>query len=395
MTEQKHPRKRVHTGSLRYRVLVETFKKDERKQKGSENERRGALPEKSAPQASPRTKRVVSTPQERAEPQSWNALADRRASLRRKGSRPAAPSKLVPRTFAQTGVSATAGQIRRQRPLARREGRPLTPSRAQVSQKRNAFLRILGILLGVLLLALGLRYILTSPLFQVQQVSVEGTKNPTLKKKIEMSSPQGQNIFLLDTTSVINRVASIPQIESVQLTRHWPNHLTISVVERTPILLWQTSRGSYSVDKQGVVISATGDNTTLIKVIDMRQQTTGIDLTSNGEHQTIQPGVKLDSADVQFALKIHDEMSHLTSLKAYTLRYAGATSGKNQQGASRSFVIESPDGWKALLGNADNENPLENQLSELQQILTVTQKQQVKPETIDLRFGLRPAYTLK
>jgi len=55
----------------------------------------------------------------------------------------------------------------------------------------------------------------------------------------------------------------------------------------------------------------------------------------------------------------------------------------------------SSNGWLAYLGNADDSNPLDNRLVELQQILNYAQQQQLNLATIDLRFGLRPVYTLK
>jgi hypothetical protein len=49
----------------------------------------------------------------------------------------------------------------------------------------------------------------------------------------------------------------------------------------------------------------------------------------------------------------------------------------------------------AYLGSARDTNPLDNRLMELQQILTLAQKHQLNLATIDVRFGLRPVYTLK
>jgi hypothetical protein len=55
----------------------------------------------------------------------------------------------------------------------------------------------------------------------------------------------------------------------------------------------------------------------------------------------------------------------------------------------------SSNGWLAYLGAADDNNPLDNRLIELQQILNMAQQKQLNLATIDLRFGLRPVYRLK
>jgi hypothetical protein len=55
----------------------------------------------------------------------------------------------------------------------------------------------------------------------------------------------------------------------------------------------------------------------------------------------------------------------------------------------------SSNGWLAYLGGADDTNPLGNRLIELQQILSLAQQKHLDLATVDLRFGLRPVYTLK
>ncbi|HCJ36354.1 MAG TPA: hypothetical protein DHV65_18910, partial [Ktedonobacter sp.] len=59
------------------------------------------------------------------------------------------------------------------------------------------------------------------------------------------------------------------------------------------------------------------------------------------------------------------------------------------------YVVESKAGWLAYLGGANDANPLGNRLVELKQILALAQREQLNLATIDLRFGLRPVYTLK
>jgi hypothetical protein len=107
--------------------------------------------------------------------------------------------------------------------------------------------------------------------------------------------------------------------------------------------------------------------------------------------QPIQPGVRLDQADVAFALQIFARLPQLTGINDFTLRYDAMGSGD----AAGSYVVASPGGWLAYLGSANDTNPLDNRLMELQQILTLAQKQQLHLATIDVRFGLRPVYTLK
>jgi hypothetical protein len=107
--------------------------------------------------------------------------------------------------------------------------------------------------------------------------------------------------------------------------------------------------------------------------------------------QPVRPGFRLNAADIAFATQLFARLPRLTGVSSFTLRYEVVP---GQEGHA-SFEVVSSNGWLAYLGNADDSNPLDNRLVELQQILNYAQQQQLNLATIDLRFGLRPVYTLK
>ena len=173
-------------------------------------------------------------------------------------------------------------------------------------------------------------------------------------------------------------------VDSVNLSKQLPNLVIINVVERRPILLWQTQQGTFSVDSKGVVIAPASDTTGidhLMTVVDV----------SNGVAQQIHPGTLLSAADIAFATQVNTRLEHLSGVSSFTLRYDVVPS----QGEHGSFIVVSSNGWLAYLGGADDNNPLDNRLIELQQILNLAQQKQLSLAKIDLRFGLRPVYTLK
>ena len=228
----------------------------------------------------------------------------------------------------------------------------------------------------------GVSFALSSTNFQIHQIDIMGTQNTRLVNDIQHMGIQGQNIFLLDTGDLTTRIEALPMVDSVNLSKQLPNLVIIDVVERTPVLLWQTQHGTFSVDNKGVVI-APASNTTdhLVTVVDV----------SKGETQQIHPGTLLNAADIAFATQLNTRLEHLSGVSSFTLRYDVVPS----QGGHGSFIVVSSNGWLAYLGGADDNNPLDNRLIELQQILNLAQQKQLNLATIDLRFGLRPVYTLK
>src|SRR5260370_472922 len=120
---------------------------------------------------------------------------------------------------------------------------------------------------------------------------------------------------------------------------------------------------------------------------------TVVDMRTGVAVQQVHPGDRLNSADIAFAMQVFAQLPQMISNSSFTLRYNGA--GSAGQEGNGSFVIASSSGWLAYLGGADDNNPLDNRLIELQQILNLTQQKQLNLPTIDRRSGLRPAYTFK
>jgi len=259
-------------------------------------------------------------------------------------------------------------------------------------RRRGTFVaKLLGFFAVLVIALLSVNFALTSPALRVQQVSVVGTQNPAVISNIQHMGMQGQNIFLIDTAALAARIEALPQVASATLAKQWPDALTVTVVERTPVLLWQTKYGTYSVDRQAVVIAPVGTTPGadgLQTVVDVRSRQVGL------SNQSVHPGTRLSQADVAFALLVFARLSQV--MGTFMLHYdVGSPTGVAASGGNGSFVVVSPDGWIAYLGGASDANPLDNRLNELQQILALAHQQQLNMATIDLRFGLRPVFTLK
>jgi hypothetical protein len=318
-------------------------------------------------------------PKEIAQPMHW---ADRQANRRSANVELRTRTRFVKRTLAQTGVPASEGI----RPLPRQPLAANIPVRSGRQKARGGsfWRRMLTMIALFVIVIVGVSFALSSANFQIRQIDIMGTQNTRLVEDIQRMGIQGQNIFLLDAGDLTTRIEALPMVESVNLSKQLPNLVIINVVERTPVLLWQTQQGTFSVDSKGVVIAPASDTTGidhLMTVVD----------ASKGVAQQIHPGTLLNAADIAFATQVHTRLEHLSGVSSFTLRYDVVPS----QGGHGSFIVVSSNGWLAYLGGADDNNPLDNRLVELQQILNLAQQKQLNLATIDLRFGLRPVYTLK
>lgn len=288
----------------------------------------------------------------------------------------------MPRTLAQTGAPAVGGPVRRLAPMGYSTPIPVR-SGQRVARKGGILRRMLALFAIGVVMVLGAAFALTGSAFRVQQMNIVGTQNRVIVDSISDMGIEGQNIFLLNTAAVIDHVQAIPLVASASLEKQLPNSVTVRVVERIPVLLWQTQQGTYSVDSSGKVIAPASETTNaghLFTVVDMRKG-------------TVHPGVVLNAADIAFATEVFTRLPQMAGINTFTLRYMPASGGNG--GESGSYIVESSNDWVAYLGSANDSNPLDNRLLELQQILSMAQQKQLHLATIDLRFGLRPVYTLK
>jgi hypothetical protein len=276
---------------------------------------------------------------------------------------------------------------------------PVRSGRRQ-GRRTGFFWKLFGIFALVSMVILGANFALTGTAFRITQVSVVGTHNPILVQSIQHMGIQGQNIFLIDVTALTARIDLLPLVASADLKKQWPNQLQVIVSERTPVLLWQTKDGTYSVDRHGVVMAPVGETIgadSLQTVVDMRNSgRRGKDVVG----QNIRPGSRVNEAVIAFAMGVFERLPRIVGITNFTLLYDDTTpvrldNGQSSAGEYGSYVIKSKAGWLAYLGGPLDGNPLDNRLIELQQILALAQQRQLNLATVDLRFGLRPVYTLK
>ena len=349
--------------------------------------------------------RVVTIPD--ADPSTaWNMFAQRQEQRRRSRARPVYEEvPLAMRTYAQTGTRASSGRLKAIRRLPAYSGSPVPTRSGQRQGKRSFIWKLLSLFVGVAALIFVANLVLTGSAFRIEQINIPGVHNAVLAQNIQHLGIQGQNIFLLNVMALEGRIEASSFVASARISKQWPNQITVSVVERTPVLLWKTTQGTYSVDNQGMVI-APADETPgadhLQTVSDTDSQLKIQSSTGKAVSQGtgIHPGVRLNQADIAFARDVFNRLPQLTGINSFMLRYSGTIyADTNKQfgrsGGKGSYIVESTAGWLAYLGSSNDANPLDNRLIELQQILALVQKQQSNLATIDLRYGLDPVYTLK
>ena len=134
-------------------------------------------------------------------------------------------------------------------PLARRGRRPRPRSRA--SSRRRRTLRVAG---ALLLLAAALWFLWAGPVLAVGTVQVDGAGALSADEVRQAAGIDvGTPLLRVDVEAVEARVARLPQIAAVEVTRGWPQSVVITVVERVPVAVVGKAGRRSLVDEDGVL----------------------------------------------------------------------------------------------------------------------------------------------
>lgn len=135
--------------------------------------------------------------------------------------------------------------------------------------RKRWWLRI-GALVLLLLAGFAAAYLVWfSPLLGATNIAVSGNK--LLSKTEVLAAAQvvpGTPLARLDVDAVADRVAGLPAVAQVRVSREWPNTIAVAITERTAHLSIPAGGGYLVADESGVVFQAVKDQPSgLVRVV--------------------------------------------------------------------------------------------------------------------------------
>ncbi|MEE3253848.1 MAG: FtsQ-type POTRA domain-containing protein [Nitrospinota bacterium] len=107
---------------------------------------------------------------------------------------------------------------------------------------------------GYLLFA-GYNFLLSSPRFQIQNISFKGNQVLSNPEVLEwVGSLKGKNLFAIDLAELNQRLSEHPWVKSSSLQRKFPKSLVIEITERVPYARVMKDQ-VYLMDNFGVILS--------------------------------------------------------------------------------------------------------------------------------------------
>jgi cell division protein FtsQ len=144
-------------------------------------------------------------------------------------------------------------------------GRP--PADRRIADRRKAILaarvrrrrRVLGWALATLALAVGVAYLIRTPLFGLSAVRVDGVRAVSRAEVLAASGVRvGEPYLGLDLDAIRGRVAALPRVAAVRVARDYPSSLRITVTERPAVASVSAGSVYWLVAADGTVLDAAG-----------------------------------------------------------------------------------------------------------------------------------------
>ena len=153
--------------------------------------------------------------------------------------------------------SGTTTSDRAGRGGSSRDGAAVRPRRRRPRQDTPADRRRrLLVRSGVVVAVLGLLAWLLwgSPVLAVSAVRVDGAGTLTAAEVVDVAGiDEGTPLLRVDVDAAEARVARLPQVAGVEVTRGWPRSVVVTVVERMPVAVVEESGTRSLVDADGVL----------------------------------------------------------------------------------------------------------------------------------------------
>ena len=161
-----------------------------------------------------------------------------------------------------TGTTTRDRTGRSRRTPERRATAAVTPLvRRRPARPRARSRRPIQLAAAVLVVGAVVWLLLASPVLGVSTVQVDGvTTLPADQVRESAGIEPGTPLLRVDVDAARKRVARLPQVASVEVTRGWPRTVVVTVVQRVPVAIVGDPGGRSLVDREGVLFdTVTGE----------------------------------------------------------------------------------------------------------------------------------------
>ena len=203
-----------------------------------------------------------------------------------------------------------------------------------------------------------------SPLFDVNELKVEGNERIAADTIVERADLLGQSMFTADLATAQKQLYGLPLVSSVTIEREWPNTMRIVIEERKAWGTWEQGGVRYTIDREGVVLGTV-------------PPAEGSPVIRSSELGSRLQGDCVDYQAVDAAAEIYERLP----------RQLGTTVTEVAFVAGKGVQVTTASGETALFGDS---SAIAYKLAVWAALSQQARSRGINYTTIDLRYGNRP-----
>ncbi len=200
-----------------------------------------------------------------------------------------------------------------------------------------------------------------TPPFFVYGAEIKGNSAVSAREIYSVSGIDSQSVFWVNLAEVEDRIATLPNIKSAEVSVALPAQIVIKVVERRPQLLWQVDETVWWVDQEGTIVPPKANIDGMLRIID-------------DDRQPMEAGFQIDLAIIKGAQALR-----ILAPDVSVIRHTRA----------QGLIVATPEGWPVYLGDGSE---MRAKLIVLSTVLADLRENDVAPTYVDVRNPLRPVY---
>lgn len=300
--------------------------------------------------------------------------------------------------------SATRKQTKRKVPVTRRT-MPSAPMVKRQGRKVNIPLRTKGAELqlpafpqlqlgwrfisgAIFFLSLAVVFSFSSlDTFEVSSINLKGSHRLGAEAILSQIDLVGKAIISTKPEEVVQEITeSFPSLKSVKVSTGLPASVNIQIIERDPIILWQTEETPLWIDADGVTFPVRGEAETILTVL------------ANGNPPEITTLEETETPEGDEEISIFKEQSFPKT----TLEFINGMLSLSEYLPDETYLQydpqfglgwQDPRGWLVYFGSDTSE--IDIKLAEYETIITTLQAENRQPALISLEFLHSPFYRME
>ncbi|MDZ4991629.1 FtsQ-type POTRA domain-containing protein [Clostridium perfringens] len=235
-----------------------------------------------------------------------------------------------------------------------------------ILKKKRKKVRKKVILISIILIVVLGLILIKTPYFNIKKVNINNNNVITKEKVIQENDILNQNIFLLNTSALKEKILSNPYIKDVKISRKLPDQLTIKVEERNATFIVNDGADFYVLNENLVIMekknSAEGLQLPMVTGLNVENRFLGEPMSTDKEKVEVlkQIGEALNKSKVKVNSIDVSNLNNIVINKGEVQILLGGTDGLEEKLNKMINILNDPVGnfEKGYINISFNGNPV-------------------------------------